>query len=51
MNVTIFNLSGAWQVGSEVVSVRELCYGLVGRDLLLLLLLLFGINFLCFFVW
>ena len=35
----------------EVLSVKDICYGLAGANLLILIIFLFAINFFAFYYW
>lgn len=51
MNISINLSSSAPVITEQVLSVKDTCYGLVGANLLILVLVLIAINFLSFFFW
>lgn len=51
MNFSIGNLSSQPVIVEKVINVKDMCYGLVGLNTLLLVLLLIGINFIVMIYW
>ena len=48
MNITAINPT---VISEQVVNVKEVCYGLIGVNLLILTMTLISMNFLAFFYW